>query len=342
VIPVEIVFNPHWWFRNYGIEFDQPFYLDRARRIADDVVMRRAMYERFGLGEAAPQPRPIIGSQYVAGGFLIPALFGVEVSFAPHQAPWPVAGARSREEILALQVPDIEGAWPMRQWIADMDALEREYGHLVGDFDLDGVLNTGLLLRGEQIFLDLVEDFELTDHLFGVIAETMVRVARYVTSRTGTSSVSVNRSILNVNPRAYVHGNCSVQMISPASYRQALLKHELYLAEKLAPYGIHHCGNNLQRFAKDYAKAKPVFVDVGWGSQVAECSAALPETFLNLRMSPVRMLQQRAAEIRADAQGLLAASGRTRNVGLCCINMDYGTPEENVLAMLDVARSAPD
>jgi hypothetical protein len=341
VIPVEIIFTPHWWFRNYGIEFDQRFYLDKELRIAHDVTMRRAMYERFGLGEPDPRPRPIIGSQHVAGGFVIPALFGVEIRFAPDQAPWPVAGARTREEILALHVPDIQGSWPMQQWIADMDALEKEYGHVIGDFDVDGVLNTGLLLRGEQIFLDLVEDLELTDHLFGVIAETMVRVVRYVTSRTGSNSVSVNRSILNVNPRIYVHGNCSVQMISPASYRNTLLKHELYLAEKLAPYGIHHCGNNLHRFATDYAKTKPVFVDVGWGSHVDECSAALPDTFLNLRLSPVRMLQQSAAEIREDAEKLLAAAGRTRNVGLCSINMDYGTPEENVQAMLDVARSAP-
>ena len=51
------------------------------------------------------------------------------------------------------------------------------------------------------------------------------------------------------------------------------------------------------------------------------------------------MLQCTAAEIRRDAEQLLAAAGDTRNVGLCCINMDYGTPDENVRAMLEVAAS---
>jgi len=77
---------------------------------------------------------------------------------------------------------------------------------------------------------------------------------------------------------------------------------------------------------------------VGWGSDVAAVSAALPDTFLNLRLSPVRMLQLTAAEIREDAEKLLQACGRTEKVGLCCINMDHGTPDANVLAMLDAAR----
>jgi hypothetical protein len=52
------------------------------------------------------------------------------------------------------------------------------------------------------------------------------------------------------------------------------------------------------------------------------------------------MLQRTVAEIRRDAEQLLAAAGDTRRVGLCCINMDYGTPDENVHAMLEVAAAA--
>jgi uroporphyrinogen-III decarboxylase len=338
VIPAEIIFNPAWWRRNYGISFEQPFYLDTAARIENDVLMRRVMYERFGLGEPDAKPRPVIGSMYVAGGFVIPALFGVEVRFAAGQAPWPVAKCIGREEAMALTVPDFENLWPMKQLIEQMDALEKEYGCLVGDIDLDGVLNTALQLRGEQFFVDLAEDPDLVDHVCGVVAEAQARVGAYIRSRTGTNSISVNRSIVNVDPRIYLHGNCTVQMVSPATYRRSLLKWALYLAGRLAPYGIHHCGNNLQRFAEDYAKTGLVFADVGWGSDVAAVGAALPDTFLNLRLSPVRMLQLTAAEIREDAEKLLRACGRTEKVGLCCINMDHGTPDANVLAMLDAAR----
>lgn len=338
MIPAEIIFNPTWWCRNYGIHFEQPFYFDAVKRVENDVAMRRVLYERFQMGEPNPEPRPVIGSMYVAGGFVIPALFGVEVRFAADQAPWPVAKCMSREDAMALTVPDFENTWPMKQLIAGMDALEKQYGHLVGDLDLDGVLNTALQLRGEQFFVDLAEDPELVEHVCGVVAQVQARVGAYVRGRTGSNSISVNRSIVNVDPRIYLHGNCTVQMISPATYRRSLLQWEQYLAEKLAPYGIHHCGNNLQRFAKDYASTNLAFVDVGWGSDVAAVSAALPNVFLNLRMSPVRMLQCSAREVREDAEKLLAACGREQQVGLCSINMDHGTPDENVLAMLDVAR----
>ncbi|MEN6603210.1 MAG: hypothetical protein ABFD86_12415, partial [Bryobacteraceae bacterium] len=237
MIPAEIIFNPAWWRRNYGISFEQPFYLDAAARIENDVLMRRVMYERFGLGEPDPKPRPVIGSMYVAGGFVIPALFGVEVRFAAGQAPWPVPKCLSREEAMALAVPDFENLWPMKQLIQQMDELEKEHGYLVGDLDLDGVLNTALQLRGEQFFVDLAEDPELVDHVCRVVAETQAHVGGYVRSRTGTNSISVNRSIVNVDPRIYLHGNCTVQMVSPATYRRSLLKWEVYLAERLAPYG---------------------------------------------------------------------------------------------------------
>jgi hypothetical protein len=333
-IPVAFIFNPNWWFRNYRVSFDLPFYLDKDTRIQNDVAMRRAMYQRFGLGEPDPQPRPIIGSMHVAGGFVLPALFGAEIRFAKDEAPWPVPLNLSADDILALRVPDIETTWPMDRLIADMDRLEDEFGYVVGDFDTDGILNTALVLRGQQLFVDLLDSPKLAHHLFSILAETHVRVARYMRSRTGTCAVATNRSILNVNPAIYLHSNCSVQMISPALYRQFLLPYELYLAERLQPYGIHHCGDNLHLFADAYAQVPSGFYDVGWGSDVPRCRAALPEAFLNLRLSPVRMLQVTSDQIRQDVEQLLASASSGENVGICCINMDYGTPDANMLAVL--------
>ena len=33
-IPVELVFNPNWWYKTAGISFDQDFYLAPQQRIA--------------------------------------------------------------------------------------------------------------------------------------------------------------------------------------------------------------------------------------------------------------------------------------------------------------------
>jgi uroporphyrinogen-III decarboxylase len=339
-VPAEVIFNPNWWYQNYAILFDESFYFDRAARIENDVKMRRALYERFGLGAPNPQPRPIVGSEHVAGGFVMPALFGCKIRFEVNAAPNPIARDLGTDETLALTAPDVASTWPMNRLIAEMDSLQSEYGCVCGDFNLDGVLNTALHIRGQQLFTDFYEAPALVHHVLSVVTETQIAVATYMRTRTGTLSLSTNRSTVNVDPSIYLHANCSVQMVSPQIYEEFLFPYEKRLQEELAPYGIHHCGDNLHLYAPYYARLRVVFCDVGWGSDVARCRRELPNAFLNLRLSPVRMLQCTAAEIRRDAEQLLAAEGDTRNVGLCCINMDHGTPDENVRAMLDVASTA--
>ncbi len=335
-VPTEFVFNPNWWFRNYGITFDRSFYMDRRRRIADDVMMRRALFERFGLGDGSASPRPILGSMHVAGGFVIPALFGSEVRFFEDQAPVPVSLEMSREAVMALKVPDIWAHWPTRELLAGGEGLLKDFGYVLGDVNTDGVLNTALCLRGQALFTDFYDDPELVEQLFGVIADTIVQVASAIRRLSGTSSVSVNRSILNVDPRIFLHANCSLQMISPELYRRFLLPCEVYLSERLEPFGIHHCGSNFQVFGESYRKLDAAFFDVGWGSDIQASRSLFPDTFLNLRLSPVRMQAEAPGVIQADVEALLGAGPHpATKVGICCINMDHGTPDENILAVLE-------
>ena len=278
-IPVDFISNPNWWYRNYEIPFAEGFYLNKQVRVNNDVSMRRALFERFGFGEPNPQPRPILGSMQVAGGFVVPALLGREIRFSPAEAP---------------------------------------------------VAVTGRSPRGPQ----------LAKHLFSVVARTIEAVATCIRSITGTCSIATNRSILAVDSRLFLHSNCSLQMISPALYREFLFPLERDLASRFRPYGIHHCGDNLHLFADLYAELEPEFVDVGWGSDVARCRALLPASFLNLRLSPVRVLGETQDTVRRDVEELLAQVESGDRIGLCCINMDYGTPDANVHAILEAAARA--
>jgi uroporphyrinogen-III decarboxylase len=341
-LPVELVFNPNWWHQTAGINFDRSFYLDVDSRINNDLKMRRVLHERFGqlgLGEADPQPRPIIGSQHVAGGFVIPALLGAEIWFEPDAAPQPLAMALTPEQIDAFEKPDFRTTWPMNELIGQMDRLEAEWGYVVGDLNTDGVLNAAYHLYSQNIYTDFYEAPERARRLLGQIADLIVEVASYIHSRTGTYSVSVNRMAEHFTPSPFLHANCSVQMISPASYRDMQLPIEQRMAERLQPFGVHHCGSNLHRIAPEYARLGAQYFEVGWGSDVAQSRRALPEAFINLRLNPVRLLQESPETITADTEKLLsaaAAAGSLSNVGLCCINLDYGTPDENLFAMYRV------
>lgn len=112
--------------------------------------------------------------------------------------------------------------------------------------------------------------------------------------------------IERVDPSIFLHANCSVQMISPRSYREMHLPVEQRMAERIQPFGIHHCGDNMHRIAPVYAELPACFFDIGWGSDIAACRQALPDAFLNLRLNPVRMLQCTPAEITVDTDGCSA------------------------------------
>jgi hypothetical protein len=342
MIPIEIIFNPNWWNQNYGICFDQSFYMNLKKRIDNDFEMRNILFERFGIGEKPTLRKPIIGSMMVAGGFVVPALFEVQIEFSDSEAPWPIERIFSDEEIFKLVPPDLKEKWPMKSLLNDANELIDKFGYVVGDFDLDGFFNTALHLRGHQLFFDLVEKPELVNHLFHVLTDTYISLVKLLRSITKTCSISTNRSIVNVDPGIFLHSNCSVSMISPKLYEKMVFPHELRLAKNTQPFGIHHCGNNMHKFSNTYSKFPSYFFDVGWGSDINECSETFPDTFINLRLNPVRLLQCNKNEIYQDTLSLLKSSRRVENVGVCCINMDAGTPDENVRSIFQAVNDYED
>jgi hypothetical protein len=332
-IPVNVIFSPDWWNRRFGISFEEPFYLDIETRISNDVLMRRGLHELFGLGDANPAPRPVIGSRHIAGGFVMPALLGVPIRFSQGQAAWPMPLNLDREAILTLRAPRLAGTWPMSLLIGQMNALEDRFGYLTGDLNTAGLFNAAQEVRGNDLFADLIEDPELTDHLLSIVEETLVKVSHYVRRRTGTTSIAVNRSVLSVDPAIHLTSNCSVSMIAPGLYESRILPHEISVANQLAPFGIHHCGRNLHKYAKQYNRMDLRFLDVGSGSDLEACSRLYPNAFLNLRMNPVHLLQYSEEQVYTEVRDSLIACGRSANVGVCCINMDGLTPDRNVKAM---------
>src|SRR5512134_3792820 len=182
-LPIELVFNPNWWHQTAGICFDQSFYLDPQARIQNDVIMRRVLYQRYcelGLGEQNPQPRPVIGSQYVAGGFVIPALLGADIWFASDAAPQPRPMHLKPEQIDQLEKPDFRQTWPMVELIAQMDILEAEWGYLTGDLNTDGLLNAAYHLYGAELFTDFYNAPQRVQHLLEMIGQLIVDVSEYV------------------------------------------------------------------------------------------------------------------------------------------------------------------
>ncbi len=340
-LPVEIVFHPSWWNKHYAIKFDEQFFFDPLTRVERERQMRVALHARFGdlgLGEANAARRPVIGPVHLAAGFLPSAVLGCEINYYDNASPEVIPANLTDAQVMALEVPDLGANPAFQKLIALMDMLEAQYGKLEGDVNWEGVQNVALNLRGQQLFVDYYENPALARRLLDVCVRTIEAMAQYVRRRTGSNSVAVNRIVGAVDSRISLHSNCTVAMISARTYREYLLSYDQQLARALYPYGIHHCGVDMHKVRNEYAKVEGAeFFDVGWGSDVAACRAALPNAIFSLRMSPVRVAMLTSPEVAADVEALLRAAGSLERAALCCINLDERTPDENVRAIFEVA-----
>jgi hypothetical protein len=185
-----------------------------------------------------------------------------------------------------------------------------------------------------MLLMDLIEQPEEARAFFQQISRVIERFVSWVEAATGSSSVSVNRTVIHFPRPVFLHSECSNTMISVQHYEQLLLPLDLAWSERHRPFGIHHCGKDPHRFAAAYGKVPHLdFLDVGWGGDLRLLRKHLPGTFLNIRLSPVEIPRQTPAEISATIRRLVTEAGDPALTGVCCINMDKTVSDEQVAAI---------
>jgi hypothetical protein len=199
-----------------------------------------------------------------------------------------------------------------------------------------GLLNTALDLRGQQFFIDLLDEPERASRLLADTAAVVERFAGHIAALTGSTSISVNRNVRHIPEPVYLHSECSLVMISVELYERFLLEFDVAWSQTHRPYGIHYCGADPHRYAAALAKIPHLdFLDVGWGGDVAKLREHLPNTFFNLRLSPVEIVDQTPDQIRLTVRGLVRQSGNPWLTGVCCINMDQRVTDQQVAAIFE-------
>jgi hypothetical protein len=171
---------------------------------------------------------------------------------------------------------------------------------------------------------------------FRQIAGVIERFVAGVESWTGTSSISVNRNVRHFARPVFLHSECSHTMISEAFYERFLMPLDAAWSRRHRPFGIHYCGPDPHRYAQSFARLPCLdFLDVVWGGDVAQLRQFLPDTFLNLRLSPVEIGGQTADEIRSTITRLVSQSGNPHLTGVCCINMDDTVADDKVSVIFE-------
>jgi len=335
-LPVEVVFHPSWWHRHAGISFDEGFFYDPRRRVEDERRMERVLHERFGdlgLGEDRDRDLPVVGPVHNAAGYLLSEMIGCRVEYKEDAPPLVVPAGRGD---LAV---DVEGSFrsaAFRRLETLVESLKRRHGRVVGDVNWGGILNLALDLRGQDLFLDMLDRPKDVREFFGRIAEVVDRFTSYVAHETGTTSISVNRTVRHLPRPVFLHSECALTMISTDHYGVFVEPFDRAWSRWRRPFGIHYCGKDPHRFAQAFAGLPHLdFLDVGWGGNLRLLRETLPDTFLNIRLSPVEIVDQSVEEIRRAIETRVAASGDPSLTGVCCINMDDQVTDDKVRAIFE-------
>jgi hypothetical protein len=338
-LPAEIVLSPAWWYRHEGLTFDEDFFFHPARRVEAERKMEQVLYDRwgrFGLGRDRDKDLPQVGAVHLASGFLLSEMLGCPVEYEAHAPPQVVPIDR---QDLALDPREAFQSEAFGRFLRLLDSLKGKFGYLTGDVNWSGVLNLALDIRGAGLFADLFDRPEQVREFFGHISRVAETFSIGLQKQTGTSSISVNRTVGWLDLPVFLHSECSHTMISTEHYEEFLLPIDRCWSERHRPFGIHYCGTDPHRYADAFAKLPHLdFLDVGWGGDVRRLRQALPNTFLNIRLSPVEIVGQSEDDIRQTITRLVEDSGNPYLTGVCCINMDDRVSDGKITAILETVQ----
>jgi uroporphyrinogen-III decarboxylase len=339
--PFDVTFHPQWWNTHAQVSFSEDFFNDPHIRMDADLRMRRTLHECFGswgFGQKKPERRPLIDTDLVAGEYLQALMLGCDVKYYDNSYPETIPACITDEEIEALECPDLDSS---EAWIRiedQMKLLKKEFGFVESYLDLHGIQNLALDLRGQQLFVDYYENEESVYKLLSVCTDLIIKVGKRIQSYSDTLSVGVTSIVRMVQPQMFIVSNCTVDMISPDMYETYLLPCDQAICRSFPLFGVHHCGKHTEMFAESYRNVgKLYFVEVGAGSDCKKVRKIFPETHLNLRYSPVRLMEVSRSELKKDIKAMLCDGGwPEKPVSVSCVGIDDGTDFKNIESFMSV------
>jgi hypothetical protein len=335
LLPVDIVLAPEWWHKNEKITFDRDFFYHPLKRVEEEQHMEKILYDRwgkFGLGQHKDQARPEIGAVHLAAGYLLSEMLGCQVNYTENHPPLVLP---AHQELRNISADDAFRSGAFRKVSELTDSLKKRYGFLTGDINWGGILNIAMDLRGENIFLDMMMTPDEVKDYFAGIAGVIEKFTSFLQAETGSTSISVNRGVRHLAKPVLLHSQCSHTMISEDDYENYLLPFDQEWS-KNRPFGIHYCGPDPHRMAASFAKIPNLdYLDLGWGGDVKILREHLPDTFFNIRLSPVEISRQSNDEIRKTIIRLVHDSGNPYLTGVCCINMDDSVSDDRITTIFE-------
>lgn len=326
-------FGPSWFHKYCGIDFSQRWHEDPVYRLQAYEIMRDEIRRRFprrdigGVGRDDP-PDLVTGT---FGTAVVAAMFGQTVKYAPDKWPAPVGKPLADDEADALEPLDLENNAFFNGILDQVDRIEQLTGTARGVLNWHGPLNTAFRLRGEQIFVDLVEEPHRAHHLFECVATTVIR---------GVKKLHGRQRAAGVDYRFSSTANCVVNMIRPEHYAEHVLPFDLMIRAAFEEFGIHNCAWVVDPYMEAYASVPDLgYLDMGLKSDFLKARRLFPGARRTVLYTPMDLANKTEEEVRADFERI-ARELAPCDVGLP--NQELDLPDGRVILAMELCEEFSD
>ncbi|AOT71268.1 uroporphyrinogen decarboxylase family protein [Geosporobacter ferrireducens] len=342
-IPFDVTFHPSWWYKHAGVSFKREFFTDPEYRIEADIQMRKVLHEKFGdfgLGEKKPQPRPLLGSDLIASGFLHSEIMGCEVRYQEENPPEVICTNLSDEAVMNLRLPELEKIELWKNIEEQGKYLYEKFGFVETHMNLMGIQNIAMDLRGQNLLMDYYLNPELAHHLLGLCTQLSIAIGRWFKRYSNNLSAGVTAIVKQTVPDMYLTSNCTVEMISLDTYNTFLAEYDQLLAEAFGSFGIHHCGQTMEHVVEGYKNIKNLkFAEVGAFSDIGYVRKHLPDIHLNLRYSPVKLKDVQGDELYQEIHRMIELGKPFNLLSISCVGIDSLVKDEQVRNFLSCCKN---
>jgi hypothetical protein len=332
IVAMSIGFMPSWWNKRYGVCFGEKYIFDPDYRVETTRFKWKAINERFpelNVGSRNPKPEFIRIDLHNA---MTPAVAGCELVYP--EDGYPTSIPLSLEKTEKLELPkDVENTFPYNEIIRQTNYLNRKLNTDHGPFFFkNGTLNDAVLIRGSEIFMDLMDENELAKKVMDYSYN--VGIMEYDFNFK-------NRSMPEVMPVC----NCTADLIGPVLYESGQYDYDVrllnYLKNNKQKVMLHHCGF-FDRFIPVYSKLpKADMLQIGPDSSPRLALEAFPNAHVDYCFSSVWLTKAGRGEVIDKTNQILEETrGNWNRFSVNIADIDVDMPESYLMDIYECIKKA--
>lgn len=321
----EIGFTPKWYHTELGIDLGERWHTDPEYRRETVLSMRDELARRFGRVEPFDDSPDLLTGTF--GICTVGGVYGLPIRYAADGSPACEHEYLSDEAAEKLTPPDLDDNPFFGRLMEQLDWIAAHEGRIEGYVNWQGVLNNAERLRGEALFIDMIENPRRARRVFDCVCTTMIDAARRLHARQRETGVEVG---------FFTVSNCLVNMISPQQYAEGLLEFDRRIAEAFGCIGIHNCAWCADPYVESYARVPHVaYIDMGLDSDLARAKELFPDARRALMYTTMDLANKPLGQMRADMESA------ARDYGPCDVvlaGIEAGTPDQRMRNVIEICR----